>query len=169
MSKKIDAINREINQARRAGDREKMRQLLIKRTDVVSTARSKSDNSRFKRASELPSPAPAKHLLREFGQSDRETIENSNRDPAVTQVLRLMNGFVDSTIGNDPNSVMTRNTLMADNETEAIEAVFLTMLSRKPTSAEKKVWIKDFKRDPRNAYTDLVWTLINSNEFIFVK
>ena len=169
IAKKLEEINRQVNQSRRAGDRERMRQLLVKRTDIVSRARSSSQNTRFKRASELPSPAPAKHLLREFGQSDRETIENANRDPAVTQVLRLMNGFVDDTIGNDPNSVMTRNVLMADDEEEAIEAVFMTMLCRKPTKSELRVWTNDFKRDSRSSYTDLVWTLINSNEFIFVR
>ena len=83
-------LNRKINAARRAGNTERMRRLMIKRTEVVSKQRSKS--KKYLRASELQSPAPANHLLREFGQSDRETIENSNTDPAVTQVLRLMNG-----------------------------------------------------------------------------
>ncbi len=167
LEKQLKQINNKINTARRAGDREKMRDLLIKRTDIVSASRSKG--GQYKRASELPSPAPAKHLLREFGQSDRETIENANTDPAVTQVLRLMNGFVDSQIGRDPNSVLTRNVLMADDENEAIEAIYLTMLSRQPTKTEKRIWRKDFAKDSKTAYTDLVWTLINSNEFIFVR
>ena len=89
LDQQVKQINNQITNARRAGNREKMRQLLIKRTEIVSAARSKGDQ--HKRASELPSPAPAKHLLREFGQSDRETIENANTDPAVTQVLHLMN------------------------------------------------------------------------------
>ena len=32
------------------------------------------------RASELQSPAPAGHFLREFGQSDRDQIENANAE-----------------------------------------------------------------------------------------
>jgi len=167
MKRLMTRMNKQINNARKAGNREKMRELMIKRTEIVAKARSKTQ--KYMRASEMPSPAPAKHLLREFGQSDRETIENANTDPAVTQVLRLMNGFVDSTIGRDPNSVMTRNVLYADNENEAIEAVYLTMLSRMPTSSEKRIWRKDFQKDSKSAYTDLVWTLINSNEFIFVR
>ena len=166
-SRKLQQINKQIARARRAGEREKVRQLLIKRSESVSAARSKQE--KFSRASELQSPAPAKHLLREFGQSDRETIENANTDPAVTQVLRLMNGFVDNTIGKDANSVLTRNVLFADNEKEAIEAVYLTMLSRKPTKSEIRIWLKDFRNDSKSTYTDLVWTLINSNEFIFVR
>ena len=167
MARTMTEMNKKINAARRAGDRDQMKELMIKRTEVVSKLRSRSN--KYLRASELPSPAPAKHLLREFGQSDRETIENSNTDPAVTQVLRLMNGFVDSTIGRDVNSVLTRNALYAENENEAIESIYLTMLSRKPTGAEKQIWRKDFRQDSKSAFTDLVWTLMNSNEFIFVR
>ncbi len=46
------------------------------------------------RASELRSPAPPGHFLQQFGQSDRELIENANTDPTVTQVLTLLNGPV---------------------------------------------------------------------------
>lgn len=163
----MGAINKKIAEARRARQTEKMRALMIKKTELVSKFRSKSNQ--YMRASELRSPAPAKHILREFGQSDRETIENANADPAVTQVLQLMNGFVDSKIGRDKNSVLTRNALYAQNANEAIEAIYMTMLTRKPTSAEKRIWRPDFQKDPKTAFTDLVWTLINSNEFIFVR
>ena len=44
------------------------------------------------RAAEIESPAPRGHYLREFGQSDREMIENSNSDASVPQALALMNG-----------------------------------------------------------------------------
>ena len=162
-------LGKQIKDATRARNPELARRLMIKRAELISKARSEMQNSRFRRASELPSPAPANHLLREFGQSDRETIENANTDPAVTQVLRLMNGFVDSTIGRDVNSVLTRNALYANNNAEAIQAIYLTMLSRQPSSRETRLWINDFNKDRKTAYTDLIWTLINSNEFIFVR
>lgn len=165
--KRLKAMNAKIQRAKRSGNQNLLRRLLIERTEMVSSSRAKGNQ--FKRASELQSPAPAKHFLREFGQSDREVIENSNSDPAVTQVLRLMNGFVDNTIGKDPNSVLTRNALIATNEKDAISNIYVTMLSRKPTRPEIRTWSSDFKRDTKAAYTDLVWTLINSNEFIFVK
>ena len=37
-------------------------------------------------------------LVREFGQGDREQIEASHRDPAVPQVLTLLNGFIERKI-----------------------------------------------------------------------
>ena len=44
------------------------------------------------RASELESPAPRGHFLREFGQSDREVIENAATHASVPQALTLLNG-----------------------------------------------------------------------------
>ena len=44
------------------------------------------------RSAELESPAPRGHYLREFGQSDRETIENANNEASVPQALAMMNG-----------------------------------------------------------------------------
>ena len=169
----LKTIGKQINKAQKAKDWRLARKLKIERTEVVSKSRVALPNSNYRRASELPSPAPAKHLLREFGQSDRETIENANTDPAVTQVLRLMNGFVDQQIGKDVNSVLTRNALSAlndgGNQHDSIEAVYLTMLSRFPTDAEKEMWFVDFQENKKEAFTDLVWTIVNSNEFIFVR
>ena len=45
----------------------------------------------WSRAAELPSPAPRGHFLREFGQSDRDLIDNANSDASMPQALVLMN------------------------------------------------------------------------------
>ena len=44
------------------------------------------------RASEVISPAPAGHFLRQFGQSDREIISSSTEEASISQALRLLNG-----------------------------------------------------------------------------
>jgi hypothetical protein len=44
------------------------------------------------RSADLRSPAPNGHFLREFGQSDRELVENSNDEASVGQALMLLNG-----------------------------------------------------------------------------
>jgi hypothetical protein len=44
------------------------------------------------RASELQTPAPPGHFLQEFGQSDREVVDNSNLDASVPQALSFLNG-----------------------------------------------------------------------------
>ena len=167
VKKQLNELNQLIKKAKKKGDNKKVRELMIERVDFVSHSR--GGNEKYRRASELPSPAPAKHFLREFGQSDRETIENANTDPAVTQVLRLMNGFVDNSIGKDPNTVLVGNVLESDGPRDSVETIYLTLLSRQPTSKELAIWMPDFNKAPKLAFADLIWTLINSNEFIFVR
>jgi len=50
------------------------------------------------RASELAAPAPRGHLLREFGQSNRELINSSSREANLAQVLQIMNGHVEKMV-----------------------------------------------------------------------
>jgi len=141
---------------------------LVRKANEVNSMTAGAKSGGFKRASELRSPAPPGHFLREFGQSDREQIENGNTEPAVTQVLSMMNGHIDKSISKDKNTVLMSNVLKAKNE-DVIDVIYLTMLSRRPTGNELKTWADDFKRDPQPAYQDLIWMLANSNEFIFVR
>ncbi len=130
--------------------------------------RSRNQNP-FVRSSELPSPAPPGHFLREFGQSDREEIENANSEPSVIQVLSLMNGFVEQQLTQNRNAVLLKHTQQASSHSVRIEKTFLAMLSRYPTKSEQETWLLEFKSSPRDAEADLIWTLANSAEFIFVK
>jgi hypothetical protein len=165
--RQINEINVAIRKARRAKDVGKIRELMIERTELMTELAKNRDN--LNRASEMPSPAPPGHFLREFGQSDREQIDNSNSEPAVTQVLSLMNGFLEARIVRNPNTVLMLNVMAATGIEEKIDSIFLSILSRRPTPEEQRTWMPDFRRDPRTAMGDLIWTLVNSNEFIFVK
>lgn len=121
------------------------------------------------RASELPSPAPPGHFLREFGQSDREQIENANREPAVNQVLSLMNGTIEKRIISNRRTVLMRNLIAAHGVPDKIDVVFLSMLSRYPTQGERRLWIKQGEKYQEESATDLIWTLANSAEYMFVR
>jgi hypothetical protein len=126
-------------------------------------------NAREARASEIGSPAPIGHLVREFGGSDREQIQNSHRDASVTQVLSLLNGYVEKKILKNKKSVVLQNLGKVENMEDKIEAIFYTILNRKPDSREERD-SKDFvKKFGDDAYPDLIWTLVNSHEFIFVQ
>ena len=157
-----------ITQARKSGNKRLVKRLMIERAELLSAMKAKAKYSNFKRASELSSPAPAGHFLREFGQSDREQIENANSEPAVTQVLSMMNGFIDKSIARDQNTLLMANVLKA-NKSDVIDVIYMTMLSRQPSGQERKMWAADFNKDSKLAYNDLIWMLANSNEFIFVK
>ena len=163
-------IAAQMRRAKRAGNQEKLKQLQIDRNELAAKYRKKRSEGALARASEIESPARPGHFLREFGQSDRESIDNSNSDPAVTQVLSLMNGLIEAQIANNPNTVLMRNVMKADNGAK-LDAVYLTMLNRYPTRAEKKSWMKEYQSSdqPNKLLPDLIWVLANSNEFIFVK
>jgi hypothetical protein len=120
------------------------------------------------RASDLPQPAPDGHFLREFGQSDREQIEASHEDPTVPQVLNLMNGFVEDYVL-APASVVMKEVHQAAGVTAKIKAAYLAVLSRPPTGQEVAMWRDDVTRDVAQGIEDLVWALVNTHEFRFVK
>ena len=113
------------------------------------------------RASELFQPAKAGHLLGAFGQSAREQIDASSTEANVPQVLTLRNGFVDRFILGSPNTPARR--------AKDVGAVFRTVLSRDPSPKELERWSPDVARRGSAALNDLIWALVNTREFIFVR
>ena len=121
------------------------------------------------RSSYLSYPAPAGHLIRQFGGSDREQIDNSNSEPNTTQVLNLLNGFVEKNIISSKNADFIK--LMQEEKSKAkqVENIFMSILNRKPNSRELGD-LKGFldESDP-NGYKHIAWILLNSHEFIFIQ
>ena len=131
-----------------------------------------SNNKKFKdrslvRSSYLPYPAPGGHLIRQFGGSDKEQIDNSNSEPNTTQVLNLLNGFVETNILNKKDADFMKLMQEEKSKTNQIENVFLSILSRKPKSNETNV-LKDFV-DEKDGFKHVSWILLNTHEFIFIK
>ncbi|MFC5458147.1 DUF1549 domain-containing protein [Prosthecobacter fluviatilis] len=119
------------------------------------------------RAAEQESPAPRGHYLREFGQSDRETIENANSDASVPQALAMMNGSLLPQITSKYSQLMlTVN--KAPYPDDKVDAVYMTLLSRKPSAAEKAVWLKA-QDSGLSSMEDLVFSLLNTQQFIFIQ
>lgn len=119
------------------------------------------------RAAELESPAPRGHYLREFGQSDRETIENANHDASVPQALAMMNGSLLPQI-TSPFSQLMLTVRKAQYPDDKVEAAYRTVLSRKPTAREKEVWLKA-QDSGLSSMEDLVFSLLNTQQFIFIQ
>ena len=121
------------------------------------------------RASEIGSPAPVGHLVRQFGGSDREQIENSHKQASVTQVLNLLNGFVEDRLLKNKNSLVVKNVQEAGSVQDQINTAFLSILNREPNSKELRIIKDSVKGAGDELYKDLVWVLINSHEFLFVQ
>ena len=169
MQQQRKSMATEIRKARQKGDTKKVRQLMEQMNSMSDKLRRSQGGNGMYRASEIQSPAPAGHFLREFGQSDRETIQNANTEPSVTQALSLMNGYIETRIARNPNTILMQNIYEASAD-DRIDSVYLTMLSRKPTRVEEAGWVKESKgQSGPQVVSDLIWTLANSNEFIFIK
>ena len=119
------------------------------------------------RASELQIPAPRGHFLREFGQSDREQIENANIGGSVPQALNLLNGPYAEALAN-PNSTLQLNLAEVESTDEKLDMLFLTALSRKATAAEHDLFAAEIAKDGEAAYDAILWVLLNSQQFRFV-
>ena len=121
------------------------------------------------RSSYLQSPAPGGHLIRQFGGSDKEQIDNSNSEPNTTQVLNLLNGFVEKNILANKNADFIISMKDEKSKTKQIEDVFLSILGRKPNSRELND-LKGFLDDKDvNSYKHVAWILLNSHEFMFIQ
>jgi hypothetical protein len=95
----------------------------------------------LRRASEHNSPTGADHFLREFGQSDRELIDNSRKKASVPQVLNLLNNGLRWKVL-DQNSVLTQKVTEKTSVEEKIEVIYLGMLQRKPTDKEMSLCLE---------------------------
>ena len=128
----------------------------------------KQIRERMKRASELNQPAPAGHFLREFGQSDRELVENSSDEASITQALAMLNGPALAAVTNR-FSVLMRD-MRGEKFEDRLDTVYLTMLSRLPTDGEKAVFREAWAADPESGTVNgIVWTLLNTRQFLFVQ
>lgn len=116
------------------------------------------------RASEIQQPAPENHFLRLFGQSDRLVADSNTSDGSVPQMLQLMNGPVQDMV--TQYSLVMRSAKEQENATDQITSLYLSFLSRKPTTDEMtkaQAALKDGLRAE-----DLAWVLLNTREFLFL-
>jgi hypothetical protein len=104
--------------------------------------------------------ASREEFVRFFGSRPDEN-EGSTVNQGIPHLLRLMNG----TLLNDLEKDGAR---LSANATDATDAVYLAAYSRRPTDEERRV-VKEFAAahsDASKAAAGLLWTLLNSAEFV---
>jgi hypothetical protein len=171
LQKRAQPLLRELAAARRAGDQKKVQDLAQQLEAMGLPLGQRAARGRegdLVRASDLTQPAPPNHLLRQFGQSDRETVDAASTAATVPQVLTLLNGFLDQRV------LEGQSALRADLETAAngerrVRIAFLSTLNREPSPQEATDWRKSIAIHGEAVVKDLVWVLCNSNEFRFVR
>ena len=142
------------------------------------------------RASELPNPAPNGHFLRQFGQSDRQLIENASTEATIPQVLTLLNGQQFYALMSKRSPLVEAINSEETNEGK-VRAIYLSILNRQPDAEEleaclsladshpnvlSKVKYTPAQRKKMKAnkngnvgapWSDIVWAVLNTQEFLF--
>lgn len=120
------------------------------------------------RAAELPLPVSPDHFLRQFGQSDHESIEASSRDGSVPQILQMFNGPITHMLL-EPKSLMFHNVTSEKTMDERINVIFLSILGRMPDPAERKAAQAEIQAQQNAGYGNVIWSLVNTREFLFIQ
>ncbi|WP_199773848.1 DUF1549 domain-containing protein [Stieleria maiorica] len=122
------------------------------------------------RASELPAPQRADHFLRQFGQSDRETIDGAEKEATVPQILAMFNGPI-THVMLERGSAIVDDVLAIRDTRDRIDAIFMSVLARRPATKDRLFVAKELSRTPNDnvGYGNIIWALLNTREFLFVQ
>ena len=108
------------------------------------------------------------NFLQKFGQSERNFVINaSSRTGSVPQVMELMNGYATANL-TQPNSLLFRKMRNETDPAKRADIVFLSILSRKTTAKERELLLAELQKG-NEAMSDLIWALLNTPEFFFIK
>ncbi len=156
-------------------DAEEMHDAVVVATGIIPSYQmrdSLSANTRvINRAMQFPdTTSGGSDFINSFLRGDRDTIQRS-QDGTLLQALNLMNNsFVMGKI-HQANAGSTVAKILANTtlSTEAIiNQLYLTTLSRKPTTDEVNILIPMFSSLGRKEATEsLQWTLLNKVDFIY--
>jgi len=171
-SARVRMLTNQLKEARKRGDAVTTERIIQSLRDLGITGvrgRERLRANYVSRASDLPSPAPDGHFLRQFGQSNRDLISASHEDANVPQLLNLLNGFVEERLLNQTQAVLRREMIRARVPAKQINTAYVGVLSREPSAEERDMWLRIMRGDPRQGTKDLIWTLLNTHEFLFVR
>lgn len=140
-----------------------------KTEDIAMENKSLSfDGMVLRRAASIEQPARPGHFLTEFGQSQRLVVDGGNKVGSVPQVLMMMNGKAQEML-TSKDSLIFRTMDKVNSPADKVEAVFLSVLSRKPTLGEKDIAKRGMEAAGGDGFSNLIWALINTREFMFVQ
>jgi hypothetical protein len=121
-------------------------------------------------ASELLLHRETMYALRRFGRPPRSSACDCQRvtAPSVAQRLYLMTDpSLLRKIG-EPTGRLQRLLESERTDDERLEELFLATLSRRPSDDERQAFHDHHRKAPdrRSAFTDVLWALVNTREFI---
>jgi hypothetical protein len=106
-------------------------------------------------------------FVKRYGDSGEDEFDG--RGGTIPQRLLLMNGsLLHEKIKDSPLNASTQIGWMAPDDARAVEAAYLSVLTRRPTPEEAEYFqrfLADSQLGRAQRFEDIFWTLINSTEF----
>jgi hypothetical protein len=134
--------------------------------DSLETALSHAPAGKDKAVGKRPGGGPRAQFRQFFHtEADDDASATDEYAHGIPQVLRLMN----SAQMNDTSAVIGKLMKAEGSPDKIVEALYLRILSRLPTPAERQrmtAYVKS-EQDPAKDYSDIMWVLLNSSEFMF--
>lgn len=125
------------------------------------------------RAIELPDARYNNYFLNTFGKPRRQGVCECERvsDPNLAQALHTLNGDIVTAKIGDAKGRVARLLAAKKSSDEIIGELYLATVSRRPSAHELAVWRQQLTEssDPKAFYEDLLWSLLNSKHFLFVR
>ncbi|HEY3967447.1 MAG TPA: DUF1549 domain-containing protein [Planctomycetaceae bacterium] len=125
------------------------------------------------RATELPDANYQNTFLVTFGKPKRASVCECERTPDenLAQALHTLNGDVVATKIVDGKGRIATLLAAKKPHDEIVSEIYLATVSRRPTPAEIEASNKFLASspNPQEYYQDLLWALINSKQFLFVR
>jgi hypothetical protein len=125
------------------------------------------------RAIELPDARYENYFLNTFGKPRREAVCECERvsEPNLAQALHTLNGDLVTAKVGSPQGRVARLLAAKKPHDEIVNDLYLATLCRRPTAEEQTACRKLLAEapGPQAFYEDLLWSLINSKHFLFVR
>ena len=123
------------------------------------------------RAQALPDPQIKSYFLTAFGRSVRASpCEcSSSNQPSLAQVLHTIGGENIASKISSKSGRLTRLLKSGATNSSIVDELYLSTFSRLPTHAEKQFVTKHLSKpgDRQQLFEDLLWSLLNSTDFLF--
>jgi hypothetical protein len=125
------------------------------------------------RAIELPDARYNNYFLSTFGKPRREGVCECERvsAPNLAQALHTLNGDTLAAKIGDAQGRIARLLAAKKPHDEIVNELYLAALSRRPSAEEQAIWRRELTASPGGKifYEDLLWALLNSKHFLFVR